>query len=97
MNRKIISILAPRAPPCFATRDIWLEFLASSMDAGLKEAPDGKFKPGPVARPFVNSQFNPGWSYCTECLPSYQRRMRAESRCHPPPIAQEARQDEQAA
>lgn len=76
MDRRVIAILAPPAPPCFATRDIWLSYLTSCQEDKLKSR---------TTRPFdERGRYKSDFSYCVNCRPEYQRQMEAENRCFPP-------------
>lgn len=85
MNRKVISIMAPPAPKCFQARDIWLSFLASSME--IKSA---------STKPFRDGRYQPEFNYCAPCTPAHRRQMVAERRCNPPVIALPVRAKEAA-
>ncbi len=80
MNRtKEVTRLAPVAPPCFASRDQWVEYV---VVAAADQRPGRA--PGPlliVAGEPV--RFNPKFSFCEECDDRHEGAMKAQGRCKP--------------
>lgn len=71
MARRVIPIhVAPQAPRCFPSRQIWLEYLQSAQD-----------HPNPKRRPFDGEHYKQDFNFCLECPPKYRRSMEIEMRC----------------
>ncbi len=74
--------LAPLAPPCFADRLAWVEYLVSSAQSqrvggnGEERGPL-LFEKGRAVR------FDYGWSFCTDCLQEHRDRMANAGACRP--------------
>lgn len=71
MNRKLIAIVAPPAPKCFETRDIWVEYLISA-----EQGTHGK-KRGP----FENGKYRPDFQFCKDCPAQHAHAMYVAGRC----------------
>jgi hypothetical protein len=71
--------LAPVAPPCFSSRDQWLEYVSSAATAGR----DGHL-PGPLlieaGQPV---RFNPNFSFCADCDDRHAAQMGRKGQCQP--------------
>lgn len=77
--------LAPPAPPCFSSRDSWLEFVMSAAEA--------QHSRGGVVDPLLfhrggRVEFNRHMDFCADCLPSFALRMQSEDRCQPDHLLQ---------
>lgn len=78
MSRQATVIrLAPAPPPCFATRDIWLEFLGSAAE----ETQRGRL--GPVDMRQSPAKFNRNFDFCDSCPAKHALAMNAQGRCQP--------------
>lgn len=78
MSRRTIVIqLAPPAPPCFATRGAWVEFLVSAVE----ETKGGRL--GPVDMRRQEPRFNHAYDYCQGCLAKHALAMNAQGLCKP--------------
>lgn len=80
MNKCATAVeLAPVAPPCFSSRDQWLEYVSSSAAAGR----DGHL-PGPLlieaGKPV---RFNPNFSFCADCDDRHAAQMGRKGLCQP--------------
>lgn len=84
-RQELARMLAPVAPPCFATRSIWLEFLASSAAAqrhtGGEEDPLRLHADGRV-------EFNHRLNFCADCPASFASGMERQGRCQPTHLLQ---------
>lgn len=69
---KLIPTLAPPAPRCFSTRDIWIEMLVVAQKCKAESK-----------RPFVDGRYVPSFNFCSGCTPDYQAQMTALKRCDP--------------
>jgi len=87
---------APKHPPCFASQDDWVEYVAWSMaaqDAAVKAMRDTRNRdrtPGDT-----RLGFNRGMTFCADCTASHAAAMKAAGRCKPnwlkePTTAEEA-------
>ncbi len=80
MNRdRLVREIAPQAPPCFSSRDQWLEYLSA---AAVYQRPDH------VSGPLVFEagepvRFDPTFAYCDDCGDDYRAAMRSQRRCRP--------------
>lgn len=71
--------LAPTAPPCFSSRDQWLEY----VQAAAVEQRAGH-TPGPLLlAPGEPARFNPAFDLCAECDDRYAAQMGRQGRCKP--------------
>lgn len=80
MNRdRLVRELAPAAPPCFSSRDQWVEYLATAAVHQRLEHVAGPllFEPGEPVR------FDPTFSYCADCNLGYRSAMLKRDRCKP--------------
>jgi len=71
--------LAPASPPCFASRDQWVEYVVScAVDQRIGHAPGPLlFVPGEPVR------FNPKFSLCTDCDDRHAGAMGRTGKCKP--------------
>ena len=69
--------IAPPAPPCFADRAMWLEWLKSAFDG--YDAVAGN--PLLVTKGVVS--FNTALNFCGDCHIPFAIKMRAAARCRP--------------
>lgn len=76
--QKVIRMVAaaPTAPPCFESRDSWLEYL-SAAEAAHKE------KERPLQGPLILGQFNPAFNFCEDCHSGYAATKGRLNLCHP--------------
>ena len=78
MSRRAIVIqIAPAAPPCFATRKGWVEFLVSAAE----ETRGGRV--GPLNMRFGLPRFNYSYDFCQSCLAKHALAMVEVGRCQP--------------
>jgi hypothetical protein len=73
---KLIRMVAPPAPACFADRLAWAEYLASAMEIKSE-----------ATKPFKQAIYQPSFNWCKDCTREHRRQMVAEHRCNPPVIA----------
>jgi hypothetical protein len=78
-RREHVRWLAPTAPPCFADRLLWVEFLAAAAEAQNSQGEPVVliFKAGEPVR------FNHAFDWCTDCTNEYRTEMRRQGRCNP--------------
>lgn len=84
-RQELVRMLAPTAPPCFATRSIWLEFLASA--AAAQRHPGGEADPLRL-RADGRVEFNHRLNFCADCPASFASRMERLGRCQPQHLLQ---------
>lgn len=74
---RIVITLAPTAPPCFSSRDQWLEYLVScAADQRARHAA------GPVIEPRGKpAQFNYAFAFCADCRAQHAYAMTVAGRC----------------
>ena len=71
--------LAPTAPPCFSSRDQWIEYVSTCA----VDQRDGH-APGPLLlEPGKPARFNPKFSICQDCDNRYAKQMAIYGRCKP--------------
>ena len=71
--------LAPVAPPCFSSRDQWLEYVASSAVAHRKD-----HLPGPLLLVAgLPAAFNPEFAFCADCNAQHSDAMWRAGKCKP--------------
>lgn len=84
-RRDVIEHLAPVAPPCFADRLIWVEYLVAAA-----EAQSEKGQPSPLifeaGKPV---RFNPAIDFCSDCDGIYATVMTSQGRCKPEWLTQQ--------
>lgn len=85
MDIKLIRIVAPPTPRCFADRLAWAEYLKSAMDIKSAET-----------KPFKQAIYQPSFDWCRDCTREHRLQMLAEDRCHPPAIVRTERARESA-
>lgn len=75
----MVELLAPIAPPCFSSRDQFIEYVKSAA-AEQREL----HAPGPLLlRPGHPPEFNADFSICRDCTSKHALRMSAQGRCNP--------------
>ncbi|HET6789009.1 MAG TPA: hypothetical protein VFH49_13675 [Aquabacterium sp.] len=76
--QKVIRMVAaaPPAPPCFESRDSWLEYLRAA-EAAHKE------RERPLQGPFIQDQFNLAFNFCEDCNSGYAATKGRLNLCHP--------------
>jgi hypothetical protein len=80
VNAKFIRIVAPPAPQCFSTRDVWVEHLISAEQAFVGKKPvrvDGRN----TARPFIDGKYNPHYQFCRDCTAKHAHEMTLAGKC----------------
>lgn len=86
MNRAgQVRLLAPMAPPCFADRQRWLEYLEDAAVYQREHSVGGPL----VIEKGKPARFNYAWSFCFDCHMAFATRMRQEGRCRPQFVAQQ--------
>ena len=71
--------LAPIAPPCFSSRNQWLEYVA----ACAVDWREGHL-PGPlVLKAGEPARFNPAFSICEDCDDRHAAQMQRQGNCRP--------------
>lgn len=70
--------LAPEHPPCFYSRDIWLQYLKSA--AAVQNQRDEQ-KVIAIVR--GEPVFNVAYNFCEDCSAPRAARMQQEDRCNP--------------
>ena len=75
----IAAALAPTAPPCFSSRDQWVEYVvAAAVDQREEHLPQPLRM---VAGKPVD--FNPRFGFCIDCDDSHAARMARVGKCNP--------------
>ena len=76
---KAAAALAPVAPPCFSSRDQWVEYVSScAVEQRVGHAP------GPLL--FERGEpvsFNPRFSLCMDCDKRHAKDMKRTGKCQP--------------
>lgn len=85
-RREHVRWLAPVAPPCFADRLLWVEFLASAAE-GQNSQGEQKVLIFEVGKPV---RFNHDFDWCTDCTSDYRREMQRQGRCNPDHLRERA-------
>lgn len=75
----LMAQIAPPAPPCFGTRDIWVEYLASAA-ASQKQTKVFEMEPVLLLDP---PRVNPHYRFCSDCNAQHSLRMEFAGRCKP--------------
>ena len=71
--------LAPTAPPCFSSRDQWVEYVSA---AAVDQRAD--HLPGPLVLVAGEpARFNPAFDLCAECDDRHAARMSQRGKCKP--------------
>lgn len=71
--------LAPTAPPCFSSRDQWVEYVAS---AAIDQR--AGHLPGPLVLVAGEpARFNPRFDICSECDDRHAAHMGTKGKCKP--------------
>ena len=71
-------MLAPVAPPCFSSRDQWIEYLTHAAEY---QRPG---HPGPLLiQEGSPALFNYEFGFCHDCTATHRRDMVARERCRP--------------
>ena len=76
-RRKLVIELAPVAPPCFADRLAWLEYLCDAQIAA-----NGHTR-GPLDLRKTPTTFNHRLDFCGDCTARFARQMQQQGRCNP--------------
>ena len=76
-RRTLVLHLAPPAPPCFETRQAWVEFVC----AAAEETKGGRL--GPIDARTSPAKFNTAFDFCRGCLAKHALAMLDEGRCQP--------------
>lgn len=84
-HQHLVRDLAPHAPPCFASRDIWVEFLASA--AAVQVTPGGTEDPL-LIHADGRVEFNHRLNFCADCPAVFALRMDRLGRCRPQHLLQ---------
>ncbi len=74
-RRVILLAIAPAAPPCFADRTSWVEYL---VEADLAK---GDGERGPIDMRNGVPTFFMGYDFCRDCLAKHALAMNAQGRC----------------
>lgn len=75
-----ITEVVPLAPPCFASRTAWLEYVQAADLAHMESENPGT---GPMVSRSATSEFNPRFNFCRDCNSAYAAAMTREGRCEP--------------
>lgn len=84
-HQHLVRDLAPPAPPCFASRDIWVEFLVSA--AAVQVTPGGTEDPL-LIHADGRVEFNHRLNFCADCPAVFARQMDRQGRCRPQHLLQ---------
>lgn len=76
-RRKLVIELAPVAPPCFADRLAWLEYLCDAQIAA-----NGHTR-GPLDLRQAEPRFNHRLDFCDDCTARFSQQMQRVGRCKP--------------
>jgi len=74
----LIGALAPKAPPCFADRDTWIQYLISA-----DETQDESEAPGPMTSQGATAVFNTDFDFCADCAYSPDEKRVLGAKCRP--------------
>jgi hypothetical protein len=74
---KTVTLLAPLSPPCFSSRDQWLEYLSHAAEYQR----DGHA--GPLMTRGEHTAFNFTFNFCRDCTALHRRDMVAADKCRP--------------
>jgi hypothetical protein len=83
-RRDIVRALLPVAPPCFASRIEWAEYVTSAAEAQSEQG-----QPAPLI--FEKGQpvrFNMNFDWCHDCDGIYAVVMKSQGRCKPDALKQ---------
>lgn len=79
-RRKVaIALAPPESPPCFRTRQSWIEYVGDAATAQHMRRNDGPLRwsdAGPV-------EWNPMFRFCDDCPAVHQGRMLLAGKCDP--------------
>lgn len=78
-RREELRWIAPPAPPCFAVRTLWIEFVAAAAEAQSSFGQPRVLN----TRAGEKMAFNYKFDYCADCSVEYRAAMLAQGRCHP--------------
>lgn len=81
-RREMVIRLAPLAPPCFADRLSWLEYLCDAQIAA-----NGNTR-GPLDLRQSEPRFNYALDFCDDCTARFSQQMQREQRCRPDHLLQ---------
>lgn len=76
-RREMVIRLAPVAPPCFADRLSWLEYLCDAQIAA-----NGNTR-GPLDLRQAEARFNHRLDFCDDCTARFSQQMQRVGRCKP--------------
>jgi hypothetical protein len=98
-KEQMVAVLAPTAPPCFGSRDVWVSYCSSAAVAQRLPTQPGPFKYAtidivditnipPVGTPAIVQDgmlvtFNTGFDFCGECSMQFSARMKLAGKCNP--------------
>lgn len=77
-RRSLVRELAPPAPPCFADRLGWLEYLQAAFHTQRPGQP--RVLLVELGQPV---RINPDYPFCADCSAAHQASMEAAGRCWP--------------
>lgn len=75
-----IKAAAPPAPPCFADRMSWLEYLAGAASSAKHPVPKNRVV---LIQVDGRQRFNPDFCFCTDCSAQHSFRMHRQGKCVP--------------
>ena len=81
----LVRDLAPPAPPCFAARDCWVEYLVAA--AAAQRHPGGTEDPL-LIHADGRVEFNHRLDFCTDCSAVFALLMERQGRCRPKHLLQ---------
>lgn len=74
----LIGALAPKAPPCFADRDSWVEYLISADETSNEDGTSG-----PMTSQGATAVFNNEFDFCADCAYSPDEKKVLQAKCRP--------------
>ncbi len=81
-RREMVIRLAPLAPPCFADRLSWLEYLCDAQISA-----NGNTR-GPLDLRQGEARFNYDLDFCDDCTVKFAWQMQQQGKCHPKHLAE---------
>ena len=82
-RRLLIAQIAPKAPPCFETRLLWLEYLNSAAESQKQTR---LFKDNTSVVILIengHARINPQFKFCRDCSAQHSFAMHNAGRCNP--------------
>lgn len=80
---ELVVELAPVAPPCFASRSLWLSYLQSAAEYAR-----GEHRPGPIVLEAGKPpRFNFAYDVCEDCNAQHSFAMDRQGLCNPKYLA----------